>query len=42
MGSGREKFDVRADLREQDLGCPPTDASDRVQTLGLVQRRLEA
>ena len=41
MGCSWEALDVRADLGEQDLGCPPTDAGDRVQTLGLVQHGLQ-
>src|SRR6266576_7292788 len=41
MGCGWKALDVRADLGEQDLGGPPTDAGDPVQTLRLVQERLQ-
>ena len=41
MGCGWEAFDVSANLGEQDLSCPLPNASDRVQTFGLVQKRLE-
>src|SRR5215471_18307568 len=42
MSRGWEAFDVGPDLREQNLGCPPTNASDCVQALGLVPKRLQS
>jgi hypothetical protein len=41
MRRGWEPFDVSPHLGEQDLGGSPTDTCNRIEPLGLVQKRLQ-